>query len=823
VIIIRVSTVSPFNSRMHSEFWAYLAVFCTLLILVAGQAVSADNTGPVTGTGWTQAVEHAGFSDRLIHSTVVYDDSLWVIGGETPQTVFFNDVWRSDDGVTWMQVTPNANFGKRAGHRSIVFDNKMWVIGGRDDATRLALNDVWYSSDGVTWTRATSSASFPPRWDFGTTVFDGKMWIVGGTQDGTPLNDVWYSSDGVTWTQATASPGFAARMEPSLESFNGKLWMTGGYSWGPHYNDVWSSSDGITWTQVTASAAFPKRRYQNTEVLDGKLWVIGGYSGSSTLRDVWYTSDGVTWTEATPSAEFPGRYGFTTAAFRNRLWVIGGTTGNDVWYSEGAETPVYGPDRRPEDDHYISFDMRANALAPNYAYDLVCRGELGDYNTPWVYNVYMFGQDSSGMNGKVAVYGTTTSGSKQLSPASPALVPGQNYHIVWRYNENDGGELFINGVSQGAATGGGKLNTGLSSTFHIGENMLPNPPAPARAHSAFNGVITNVEHWDRDLDGVTPIKIQADFKAEPVSGPAPLTVHFTDMSTSANPITGWQWDFENHGHHDSFEQNPTYTYTVSGTYPVSLTASTAQEHDEEIKTQYITVTEPASVPKTIGFTFVEKNAPGHSSLDNLGKVILNERENNLKNWGVTTKYDNEVTREDFGTNAPSTQGLLNSVTLHYHMGHGNVEGGPIPRLVLYNNQEFYVYGNEVQGKWNSDNKWVIMDACLIMSTDDWSKAMTSTHGIMGYSTEVPADMVKTRTFAGEFFRNSNDLTVYQAFRKATKTAYKNDPVQARAIFRSQDQANNDFLPGVKTGVSSDFVWPWVPKYDESWNTNSPGE
>jgi hypothetical protein len=368
--MIRISSGTGKNKRKISCFLCNTLVLLTFLILqvssVTANPVSPGEVTQVTALGivqpapstvpaadpssameWTPATEHAQFSDRQGHSTVVFDDSLWVIGGmraKTPST-YFSEVWRSDDGITWTLVTPDAAFGGRAGHRSVVFDNRIWVIGGRDGKTLDPLNDVWYSADGITWTQATASAPFAPRWDFGLTVFDGRMWVLGGSEDGPTHNDVWYSSDGVTWTEATPHAGFSSRMEPSAVTYNGKIWVTGGFDWAGVYNDIWTSEDGVKWTLVSPHAPFIPRRYQNMESAGGKLWVIGGSDGKNTINDVWYTTDGITWTQVTGQSRFPPRYAFTTASFRNQLWVIAGTTGNDVWYSGDLFTtgPVSSP------------------------------------------------------------------------------------------------------------------------------------------------------------------------------------------------------------------------------------------------------------------------------------------------------------------------------------------------------------------------------------------------------------------------------------------------------------------------------------------------
>jgi PKD repeat protein len=62
-----------------------------------------------------------------------------------------------------------------------------------------------------------------------------------------------------------------------------------------------------------------------------------------------------------------------------------------------------------------------------------------------------------------------------------------------------------------------------------------------------------------------------DFTASPQSGNAPLTVSFTDLSTGS-PVS-WLWSFGDGT--TSSDRNPTHTYTDLGSYPVSLTVTTA--------------------------------------------------------------------------------------------------------------------------------------------------------------------------------------------------------------------------------------------------------
>nr|WP_052292238.1 PKD domain-containing protein [Methanosphaerula palustris] len=92
----------------------------------------------------------------------------------------------------------------------------------------------------------------------------------------------------------------------------------------------------------------------------------------------------------------------------------------------------------------------------------------------------------------------------------------------------------------------------------------------------------------------------AAFTANTVSGPAPLSIGFTDQST--NTPTAWSWNFGDGT--TSTEQNPSHTYTTDGTYSVALTASNAGGSNTVTRTSYITVrsTTPTTGPTTVPTT-----------------------------------------------------------------------------------------------------------------------------------------------------------------------------------------------------------------------------
>ncbi len=306
-----------------------LVIFVILLMLVPAATALSGN--------WTQVNASAEFPERYQHTSVVFSDSLWIIGGYDGG--YWNDTWYSSDGNTWYEANVSAEFPARNTHTSFVFDNKIWVIGGISDG--FLKNDVWYSSDGVIWKLATPAAAFTARSGHTSVVYDNKMWVIGG-YDGGYKNDAWYSADGIVWNQATAAAAFPARQSHTSLNATNKMWVIGGYD-GATMNDVWYSSDGITWNQATAAAAFPALYCHTSVVYDDRMWVIGGLTVGTIFNDAWYSSDGVTWTAATVTTSMPQREGHTSVVSGSKMWVLGGFDGadtNSTW--SFTSSPVAG-------------------------------------------------------------------------------------------------------------------------------------------------------------------------------------------------------------------------------------------------------------------------------------------------------------------------------------------------------------------------------------------------------------------------------------------------------------------------------------------------
>lgn len=154
------------------------------------------------GVEWNAATLEAGWPARGDMTSVSYEGKIWILGGNGGNLshdllIPYADVWCSEDGVTWTEVTDSAPWGGTRFHTSVVYDDRIWLLGGGFPhffgPVAEMTNEVWWTTDGLNWTHETDSAEWLPRGEHTSVVHDGKMWVLGGwNKDEGRLNDVWY-------------------------------------------------------------------------------------------------------------------------------------------------------------------------------------------------------------------------------------------------------------------------------------------------------------------------------------------------------------------------------------------------------------------------------------------------------------------------------------------------------------------------------------------------------------------------------------------------------------------------------------------------------
>ena len=243
------------------------------------------------GVSWENILPSGGdshWSPRAYFKAVTVGEFIYVLGGQDfnvavlecppfllpedcpPPFVslsnFFNDVWRSNDGVNWELMTTDAGWSPRAGLSATVLNGEIYVLGGSDNddssiiggpPTRIYFNDVWKSADGKVWQQMTEAAPWAERAGAELVTRGDYLYLLGGEQ------------------------GFLCEPEPDCEL--------------PYFNDVWRSKNGADWELITAAAEWPARPGHQCGVIRDRFACFGGFGLPENPVDVWVSEEGATW------------------------------------------------------------------------------------------------------------------------------------------------------------------------------------------------------------------------------------------------------------------------------------------------------------------------------------------------------------------------------------------------------------------------------------------------------------------------------------------------------------------------------------------------
>jgi hypothetical protein len=161
-------------------------------------------------------------------SAVNFKGRLWVLGGSQGDDLsiaagpdcrqVFNDVWYSRDGSKWHLATDDAPWEARAGGVALVKGGWLYYMGGEKGFTDEDdyFNDVWRTKDGMTWEEVTGpdGAGWSPRPGHKCSVLANHFVCMGGfaaldpfpTNFDTNPSDIWVSKNGADWEQVSDSP-----------------------------------------------------------------------------------------------------------------------------------------------------------------------------------------------------------------------------------------------------------------------------------------------------------------------------------------------------------------------------------------------------------------------------------------------------------------------------------------------------------------------------------------------------------------------------------------------------------------------------------------
>ena len=200
-----------------------------------------------------------------------------------------------------------------------------------------------------------------------------------------------------------------------------------------------------------------------------------------------------------------------------------------------------------------------------------------EYNTSAVTHIYIFNPNFTatpliGFNPLTVQFTDTTISNETIS--------------AWNWSFGDGITSILQNVSHTYTTDG---------VYNINFSV-------STAHGTLWSNKTNLI----SVIGIAPPSISVQFIGAPTYAQAPANISFTDLSYSVSEtISAWNWSFGD-GEYSNI-QNPVHNYLSSGTYSVSLNASSSTTYGTTTRTNYIVLAlapTPTPTPAPIVAQFI---------------------------------------------------------------------------------------------------------------------------------------------------------------------------------------------------------------------------
>ncbi len=334
---------------------------------------------------------------------------------------------------------------------------------------------------------------------------------------------------------------------------------------------------------------------QTATVLDGvqgTVFALGDNAYDSGSASEYSDCYGPTWGRHKGRTLFPvaGNHDYNTAGATGYYGYFGDAAGDPAkgWYSRdvggwhvvvlNSNCTVVGCGLDSPQEQWLRADLAASTAPCTVALWHHPRASSGIYaNDPSVQafweDLYYAGADLV-LNGHEHIY-------ERFRPLDAAGTADDTYGITQFIVGTGGAELRSLGTLNPASVARNAATYGvLKLTLHPDSGDFAFLPVAGGSYTD-NGSVA--------CHGAPPPPPAptADFSATPSSGTAPMTAAFTDQSTAA---TSWKWDFGDGT--TSTLQNPTHSYSLAGTYDVTLTVRNYTGTDTRTRTGYIDVDAP---------------------------------------------------------------------------------------------------------------------------------------------------------------------------------------------------------------------------------------
>jgi N-acetylneuraminic acid mutarotase len=184
-----------------------------------------------TSTWSTITTNGATFPGRCYHTATLYNDEIYVIAGQNDDSGYQkNDVFKfSISTSTWTSITYTGTFDKIVGHTATLYNDEIYVIGGNKYGGGFLNYVRKFTIATNVWTTITYSGTFNARYLHTATLYNDVIYVIAGLYANTNFNDMYmYDITTSSWTTIVYTGSFTYRGYHTAVYYNDNIYIHGG-------------------------------------------------------------------------------------------------------------------------------------------------------------------------------------------------------------------------------------------------------------------------------------------------------------------------------------------------------------------------------------------------------------------------------------------------------------------------------------------------------------------------------------------------------------------------------------------------------------------
>ncbi|CAL5981415.1 Kelch_repeat-containing protein [Hexamita inflata] len=185
--------------------------------------------------------QKVGPTPRRGHTIASNGVNLYLFGGDS-QGSCMNDFWIYSN--QWQQLKTTNTPCARYGHSSVIYNNKLYIYGGKNPTTKSLLDDFCVLDlDTLTWSYIQCNENPCGRYGHSLLQLDNKLYLFGGTTSAGRVSDLWQfdlsQQEFKKIFDGYSSDYPCGRSEAACMSVGSSIIVFGGFDGKSALSDIW--------------------------------------------------------------------------------------------------------------------------------------------------------------------------------------------------------------------------------------------------------------------------------------------------------------------------------------------------------------------------------------------------------------------------------------------------------------------------------------------------------------------------------------------------------------------------------------------------------